>query len=200
MENVISSRADLHLSRKLWHFVWGLIVLLPLKLEIVDPKLWGGLWLLVAGAGFYSDFLRLKSPRYNKQVIQKMGQFMRKSEVNGFSGLPFYTLGVGFSLIIAPPEISILAISYLVFADPAAAVVGHYLGQNKIIPHKSYAGILACFLVSLLLGIYLWPVLDWRPILLGASLCTLFEISSTFNIDDNLLIPIGTSLGLMLFF
>lgn len=203
LEDNLAKRSDMHYARKLWHFGWGAFAIGLCLFNILSTQILGLICLGVATLGFASDFFRFNHKEYNKRVLKKMGFLMRKSEVDGFSGLPFYALGMGFSLLLFKAEIAILSIMYLVISDPLASIVGIKWGSKKILPNKSWIGFLAAFFSAMTITYFsLYSSnIGIKEILFGflAGLIAAFsELTSAFNVDDNLLIPVLSGFGLTL--
>jgi dolichol kinase len=91
------------------------------------------------------------------------------------------------------PATAVLCLSYGVFGDAAASLVGMRSGRA---PRKSGQGSVACFLTCCVIGIVLLPH-DPVRVVLGAGAATAFERYSG-PIDDNLTIPLGTAIVLAL--
>lgn len=199
----LARRHDLHLARKLWHIltgVSGLTAYYALELGVEFTAM--GL-MVIAAIGFTVDFVRLRSPKINERAITLMGPLMRKSEAHGYSGLPFYALGVSLSLYFFPEKIAVLAILFLIFADPIASFVGILFGKDKLFGSKSYQGaygsFVACFILSLVYGLYFSePGLNLLIFCaFGGIIGSVSEAIST-KVDDNLTIPILAGAGLFL--
>lgn len=202
LNRVLAKRNDLHILRKLWHMGSGSLCLFVYYQTGEESRLWGWAILAVAIAGFTLDFARARMNGLNQFVIGVMGPFMRASEKNGYSGLPFYALGVSISLLVFEPRIALLAIMFLVFADPISSFFGILYGKDKIMPNKSLQGAIACFftcyLLTLFYGINFGATgsnLLWFSILAGV-VGAIGEMLSAFNIDDNLTIPVVSGFGL----
>jgi len=200
----LAKRSDLHILRKLWHIFFGSSCVGIYYL--MDQKLvfWGYFALGCALAGFTMDLLRMKIVSLNNLVLKVMGPLMRKSEVHGFSGLPFYALGIGLSILFFQKDIALLSILFLVFADPIASFVGINFGKDKILPNKSLQGSVAAFFVCYLVSIiYIqnFETSDFNIMgfaILAGLVGALSELASAFNIDDNLTIPVLSGAGLSL--
>jgi diacylglycerol kinase (CTP) len=200
---LLSTRSDLNYKRIIWHISWGMVGL-GIFYFISHQQIWYSLGLIFLSlAGFYLDFIRLKDERVNVLFLQFFSRFMRQGEIKSFSGFPFYTLGVGLALLLFSREVAILSISYLVFADPLASFVGLKWGVKKYLPHKSVAGSITFFGISYLITlfcVFLWKETSVTGIqivifsLLSALAATFSESLSTFNIDDNLTIPVLSGL------
>lgn len=200
--NSLAKRSDVHILRKLWHIVFGSSCVGIYFLMNNELSFWGYFALSCAIAGFAMDLLRMKSKKLNQVVLKVMGPLMRKSEENGFSGLPFYALGVGLSILFFQKDIALLSILFLVFADPIASFVGVNFGKDKILPNKSLQGSVAAFFVCYLVSmIYVQGFETSNFNMMGFAILAglvgaLSELASAFNIDDNLTIPVLSGAGL----
>lgn len=202
--NPLAKRSDLHILRKLWHIVFGSSCVGIYLLMDHDILFWGYFAITCAVIGFSIDLIRMKNKKFNKLVLKFMGPLMRRSEEDGFSGLPFYALGVGLSIVFYQKDIALISILFLVFADPIASFVGVNYGKDKILPNKSLQGAIAAFLVCYCVTMLYIQDLEVSTfniigfaILSGLVGC-LSELASAFNIDDNLTIPVISGGGLSL--
>lgn len=198
----LSRRSDLHLLRKIWHIACGvgaLYIYYSSGLELVE---WGKVAIIISLAGFALDFIRLKNKSFNKFALKLLGPLMRKSEADSFSGLPFYALGVGLSILLYQDDIALLSIMFLVFADPIASLIGIRYGKDKIMPNKSLQGTIACFLICYIITMIRTMDMNTSSVnilvfaVLAGMIGALSEIMSAFNIDDNLTIPVISGAGL----
>lgn len=203
-ETVLHKRSDLHILRKLWHISTGSLGLFLFVTSEQSQVFWASLIMGIAVAGFAADFIRNRIPAFNKFVITMMGPLMRRSEKEGFSGLPFYALGVSLSLYFYSRDIAIVSSMFLVFSDPLSSFFGVLYGKDKILPNKSLqgavAGFFTCYLITLFyamntttLGTHILVFSIVAGVIGAAS-----ELVSAFNIDDNLTIPVLSGLGLTL--
>lgn len=196
-------RSDLHITRKLWHISTGLIGLIAYKKFDVTPELTASVLLIFAVAAFLFEFIRLRSEKINKYAMVLMKPVMRESERNSVSGLPFYALGVSLALFFFPERIAVLAVLFLIFADPIASFFGILYGRDKILPNKSLQGTIAafsvCYIVTIAYGlIYIGPSMNLLIFAIAAGIIgSVSEMCSQF-IDDNLCIPVVSGLGLYL--
>lgn len=202
LNRVLAKRNDLHILRKLWHMGSGSACLFVYYQTGEHAMLWGWAILCVAIAGFTLDVARARIEKLNEIIIGLMGPFMRASERTGFSGLPFYALGVSIALLVFEPRIALLAVMFLVFSDPISSFFGILYGKDKIMPNKSLQGAIACFFTCYLITLFYGmsygaggSSLLWFAIL-GGVVGALGEMMSAFNIDDNLTIPVVAGLGL----
>lgn len=198
----LHKRSDVHILRKIWHMGTGSLALLAYHYLLPEQKLWAYITLSISILGFGIDYLRIHYPAMNKIVMRFMGPFMRKSEMNGYSGLPFYALGISLSLFCFKEPIALLAITFLVFSDPISSFFGICYGTDKILPNKSLQGSLAGFCTCYLITLFTVINLGAGPlsILAFSTLCGLIgsisELVSAYNIDDNLTIPVISGFGI----
>lgn len=195
IKKVLLKRSDLHLLRKAWHILTGLFGLfIYFTLGYTAKSV--GMGILIFGLlslGF--EYARLNSEKLNVFVLKYMGIFMREAERNSLSGLPFYALGVGSSLVFFDEKIAILSILFLIFSDPISSAFGIKYGTQKIYANKSLegsvAGFITCFIIVLVFGMLNLNVNInlFAFSLIAATAACLTELFS-INIDDNLTIPI----------
>lgn len=202
LQATLAGRSDIHILRKLWHMSTGSLGLYIYMNVLPERKLWGFITLAIAIIGFSTDILRMKNEKFNNLMIKFMGPLMRSSEKDGFSGLPFYALGVSLSLLLFKEKIALLAIMFLVFSDPISSFFGICFGKDKILPNKSLQGSLAGFCTCYLLTLFyiLQSPASAANIFIYAVFAGLIgsfsELVSAFNIDDNLTIPVISGVGL----
>ncbi|MEX1099397.1 MAG: hypothetical protein WEB87_03155 [Bacteriovoracaceae bacterium] len=167
-------------------------------------KFWGWVAFAIGITGFTLDFLRLKNKSFNQIAVKVLGPILRKSELESFSGLPFYAMGIALSIYFYSTDIALLSIFFLVFADPAASFIGVSYGKDQILPNKSLQGTFAGFVVCYFtIVIYTadYPVAGlslFAFALFGAVVGAISELFSAFNIDDNITIPVVSGAGLTL--
>ncbi len=189
-------RSDIHLKRRMWHVVSGVFSIALYYYSNVELIYWGVLALIVALLGFFLDFKRLKNPALNEKLSKILTPIMRRSEKLSFSGLPFYALGIALAIFFYQPKIAMLAIMYLVFADPVASIIGVKFGKDRLLPNKTLQGTVAAFGVCLSVSlIYLFCLGVNSPnvimfVFFGSIIGALSEMLGAFNVDDNLIIPV----------
>ena len=196
-------RSDLHIARKLWHIATGVIGLTVYHKSGISIEHTATALLIFSACSFLVEFLRLRNEKINQILMIAMKPVMRESEKNSVSGMPFYALGVSLSLFFFPPQIAILSILYLIFADPIASFCGILYGRDKILPNKSLQGTIAafsvCYIVTLVYGlIHSSPSMNLLVFSIVAGLIgAVSELCSQF-VDDNLCIPVISGLGLFI--
>ena len=194
-------RDDLHILRKLWHIGIGILGLLFYALSAVDQIQMAKTLLIFSLIAFLTEFTRFRVVKLNNTLLKIMGPLMRESERNGFSGLPYYALGVSLSLLLYEEKIAILSILFLVFSDPISSFFGILLGRDKILPNKSLQGAIAGFVTCYLTTLFYLRYYDYESLnalsfaIIAGLIGTISELMSVL-IDDNLTIPVFSGLGL----
>lgn len=197
----LALRSDLHIVRKLWHIGMGSFLLYIYVSKNIEARVMSYILMALSLTSFLVDFTRIRVPLFNKIVLRLMGPFMRESEKNSYSGLPYYALGASLSLFLFEERIALLGICFLILADPISSFFGILYGKDKILKNKSlqgsFAGFVTCFLISLSFGLYYGQaslsLLAFS--LLGGLIGSLSELCSIY-IDDNLTIPVISGFGL----
>lgn len=201
-----SQRHDLHLLRKLWHFVMGALgvfFFLYFKIEGEDARWWGACLIIVGIMGFIFEQLRLHFDQINKLFCRWFSLIMRQEEEVKMSGFTFYVFGIGLLLLFFSKNLALLCASYLIIADPLASVAGILFGRTRILKNRSMEGSMTFFFLCLIINISfyalgLWPFMQLPIWILffAAMLVSLIEILTTNIVDDNLAIPFFSALAL----
>ncbi len=195
---VFPDKNDLHWQRKLWHIGVGFSIFVLYRMYGNDLQSWGK---VIFAFGFFSyilDKIRISNVSLNKITIGLFAPFLRETEKFKPSGLPFYALGVGVTLIFFKEDFALISVLILIFADPLSSFVGIQFGKNNLVNGKSLEGTLTFFLITAL--IYLIYMGTLRKLRLDDIAIAFFvgvfsSISELFPIvDDNLSIPILTGL------
>jgi len=141
---------------------------------------------------FILDLLRLRDRGFNSRFMKAFSALIRQSEENRFNGSTFLCLAFFIVILLFPRTVAITAMLFLSLGDAAAELGGKHFGRLKIFG-RSLEGTLAFFLVAFPVAYSL--IDDWRVALLGALAGALVELFS-FEVDDNLTVPIGSALAL----
>lgn len=148
-------RHDLHLMRKTWHMVMGLMIAflflagVPQDTAIILLSFSLGLALVIESA-------RLRSSSFNSKVMRYWAPFMRSHEVRQMSTIPHYIASVIIAIAVFPKPVAVLSILYLACGDPLASVFGILYGHkgprfaNGKTVIGTVAGVCVCFLLSLI--------------------------------------------------
>ena len=158
-------------------------------------------WLLIVSGGcflisFIFDFMRLRDHRFNSQFMRFFSAFIRRTETNRYNGSTFLCIAFFVVILLFSRNIAVTAMLFLSLGDAAAELSGKNFGRMKIFT-RSMEGALGFFAVAFLVA---FPLLeDWRIALLGSFAGAMVELFS-FDLDDNLTVPIGSALALSLTF
>jgi glycerol-3-phosphate acyltransferase PlsY len=152
---------------------------------------------LVALLVFFLVFgvLELLRLRGYPAVLRVYVNFAREQEAGRLTGAFYFFLGCLLTALLFPAPIAALAILYLSLGDPAATLVGGWIGKTRIWG-KSLEGLLACLGVCAAAGMAV-SGLGRTPLMLvalaGAATAGLLEVLP-LKINDNLTIPLGSAL------
>mmetsp|Transcript_5829 Transcript_5829/g.7047 ORF Transcript_5829/g.7047 Transcript_5829/m.7047 type:complete len:339 (-) Transcript_5829:205-1221(-) len=200
------------IPRKILHCSIGFITLVMFSLGVPQQQFVAPLTALFVII-LINDIIRLRDPELNKKIVARWWFIVRDSEVNSFNGTLWYLAGVIILFLLAPRDILFMGILLLSWADTAASTIGRQYGKytRQIVPGKSLAGTLACFLVGViccyLVYGYFIPRFDnqpgyimWTPessllnlhayALLSGVIASVSEFVDIFNLDDNFVIPV----------
>lgn len=205
--NLLPVRSDLHLTRKIWHMVMGLIV--------VSCYMSGGVSqstaVTVLGAflavNLVGESIRLRNPVVNELCIRFFGPLLRTNEVHRVSGMPYFVASALVAIAVFPKPVAVLALLYLALGDPIASLFGILYSRRsvRIFDGKSLHGTAAAFAVcALATWLYLRSTglqgLNLiRLTLLGGFAGALAELLP-LELDDNFTIPIVSGFILWLGF
>jgi dolichol kinase len=145
------------------------------------------------------EFERFKHPGFNRWVFEHLGSLVKSKEKFRPIGTTYFLFGVLITVVLFPHYIAVASLTFLAIGDVAAAVVGERYGRIKLL-NKSLEGTITFFITAFLAGLVLMQLprmqiegLNFQLVIWGALTATLVEFFS-FEIDDNLTVPIITSL------
>lgn len=206
------------LPRKIFHSSIGLITIYLYTKGIDYTKIASVLTIAFVVILLF-DIIRLNWHSFNWLYCKFVGMLMRPSEVNKYNGVLFYILGLIFCFGMFQKDICLISVMLLSWSDTAASTFGRKYGHltPKIARNKSLAGSIAAFIVGVI-SVYtvygillpLYPELNsyeeikWHSdesslsltaiSLLGGFVASFSEGIDIYNIDDNLTIPVLSSL------
>jgi len=138
------------------------------------------------------ELLRLNFPQVKEWWLKTffIPGVYRREELNKPSALPF-TLGGAFftAFFFSQTPVVLTALSYQVFGDGFAALVGQRFGKIKIVG-KTLAGSITCFMVCFAVGVIFF---NYKIALIGAAVATTVELLFPY---DNLWLPVISALVL----
>ncbi|MCB5229525.1 MAG: phosphatidate cytidylyltransferase [Candidatus Cloacimonetes bacterium] len=141
------------------------------------------------------EFYRFWQRSFRVTFYRVFGMVLRRHEINNFTGATYLLFSAMLVVAFFPPKIAFCAMAYLSIGDTLAALVGMNWGKRKFLGmSKSLEGSLACFLGTLIFGVFYLPL---PQAIIGAVSATLAELWD-LPIDDNIKIPITSALVLAL--
>lgn len=190
-----------HCRRRIQHALTGLIFYI---LSFILPISICRLLLSLANCLFYILHIsRAKSKLIQKYYIENFGPLLREHErnVHSIPGAFWFLLGVSILTWSFSMDIVRTSLLCLSFGDPVASTIGMFIGGPKIqFKHgaKSLVGCGACFVTCVIISMLCmgskYGKSTW---ILTGSIATLMEsLSGIIGVDDNILIPLGTGVGL----
>jgi len=158
-------------------------------------------FLLVGMTAF--EIARRYWPFFTRINILLMGRILRPHENNGdksqMTGAFYVILAVFLAVLLFSKPVCMTAISIMLVADSAAALIGRKFGRHKIFD-KSIEGSAAFFLTALMIiviGMSLGLTLPFYGAVIVAIIATLLELfSKKIHLDDNISIVMGAGLAL----
>jgi glycerol-3-phosphate acyltransferase PlsY len=145
-------------------------------------------------SSFLLDLLRLNDKKFNSHFMNFFSFLIRRTEENRLNGSTFLCLAFFAVLFFFSRNVAIASMLFLSLGDAAAELGGKNFGRLKIFT-RSLEGTAAFFGVAFLIAFALFG--DWRIAFWGALAGALVELFS-FDLDDNLTVPIGSALALWL--
>lgn len=200
----LRTKSDLHLARKIWHFL-GIVGMVLIYLYFGTKRSW---WIIGGLLAFFLplDWLRQTRPNLNRATMRVFGAVMRDHEKNRFSGLTYLLVGGVILLAFFDRHVITLSLLFLAIGDPLASYFGIRYGRDRILGNKTLQGTLAAFFACSAVaaayyyfnGIMTERLLIVAPIsgLIGAAT----ELLPIGELDDNLTCPVLSAIGLSALF
>jgi dolichol kinase len=157
---------------------------------------------MIIGGSLMSLMVKRKRMNFVRRVL---GFFERDHHMENFPGrgVLFYTIGAFLALLLFQREIAYAAIIMLSVGDAVSNLVGKHFGRikTKLNPDKYIEGTLAGILVSIPVAYFFVP--NFAAAAAASCIAMFLEMPNVkifnFEIDDNLLIPLGAGITLSLF-
>jgi dolichol kinase len=188
--NRLNKIPDNELKRKILHVMFGIIGLVLLIYNIVNPLII--FIILVIGI-----IISLLSMKFKIPVISYfLKNFERQKDMQQLPGrgVIFAVIGSLIALKLFPQNIALASISILIFGDPISYFIGMAFGKTKIFLNKSknIEGHISGFLVSSIITMFFVPIALAIAGSLIAMISELLIIKiKDIKIDDNLIIPLA---------
>jgi phytol kinase len=174
------------LKRKIAH----MLSLIFIGVYLLFRNIWSHETGLLALTGILVLFLILDYFRVVKKKKIPLAHFLwREKEKEILGGNVYFTIGTLLALAVFDYHIALAGILMTLFGDAAAALVGVAIGKHKLkkVPHKSWEGVAAEFIVNIIIAAILF---DGKiAITLMAATATYVETRFAHS-DDNLAIPV----------
>lgn len=152
--------------------------------------------------GWTCDIVRVYVPFVQRNWPLK--KILRKHEIGQLCGACYFSMGCVVSLTCFPPSVAMTSIVWLVLGDLSAALIGRSFGGDIVAVKlgregkKSLEGSVAMFIVCVVIGLITFQEVPLREyaVILGSLVATITELYEPFGFNDNLTIPIFSSLAL----
>ncbi|MCB0407176.1 MAG: hypothetical protein KDD34_03165 [Bdellovibrionales bacterium] len=204
MQENFKTKSDIHLARKVWHFL-GVLTIIWIYLRTARSE---ALQIAVGVTFLFLslDIFRHSFPQLNTALIKLMAPLMREHEKTKLAGTSYLLVGMTFIVFMFSKDVVILSLLFLAIADPMASFIGVKYGKDKIIGHKSLQGTMAAFVVCMVISaIYFFTNnLMTERILIVSVLAGLIgavsELIPIWKLDDNFTFPVLSATLLWLLF
>lgn len=190
---------SLELRRQGLHIFFGVVLIFLHMFGFLTNWILFGLF--IAGL-IISLAIKKKKMRFLEKFLLC---FEREHHIEKFPGRGplFFTLGCYLSLVLFEPYIAYAGIMVLTIGDAFSNLIGRHFGKikTKLNRDKFIEGNVAGIFIALPFAYYFFP--DFWAVLAASTVGMFLEIPHikifNFEIDDNLLIPLGASFTLSLF-
>ncbi len=189
----------LEFRRQILHILYGIGLLFLYHYNVIDNKILLG---MIIGGAITSLMVKREKLSAIKRVLSF---FERDHHLKKFPGrgVLFFTIGAYLALVLFERNIAYAGILILSVGDAVSNIVGRHFGKisTKLNPNKHIEGNLAGILVSIPFAYYFFP--NIYAVIAACFVGMFLEIPAIrifgFEIDDNLLIPVGAAFTLTLF-
>ena len=189
----------LEFRRQILHILYGFSLLFLYHFNIIDNNILLGM--IIGGA-----ITSLMVKREKLSPIKRLLSFFeRDHHLKKFPGrgVLFFTIGSYLTLVLFERNIAYAGIVILSIGDAVSNIIGRHYGKisTKLNPDKNIEGNIAGILISIPFAYYFFP--NIYAVIAACFVGMFLEIPAirifNFEIDDNLLIPIGAAFTLTLF-
>ena len=160
-------------------------------LYIVPDKLNMTLLMIVISSVFLIIDLTRNKNNFIRNIFNRYFAFMLREHEKGgrLTGATWVVLASIPMIYFFPKEIAVLSLVFMSMGDIAAGLVGRSFGRTSI-GKKTIEGSIGCLTICVLVA-YMMDIVPFTIGMVGAIFATVFELLP-INIDDNLLIPVGS--------
>lgn len=189
----------LEFRRQILHILYGFGLLFLYHYNVIDNKILLG---MIIGGAITSLMVKREKLSPIKRLL---GFFERDHHLEKFPGrgVLFFTIGSYIALVLFERNIAYAGIVILSVGDAVSNIVGRHYGKisTKLNPDKHIEGNIAGILISIPFAYYFFP--NIYAVIAACFVGMFLEIPAIrifgFEIDDNLLIPVGAAFTLTLF-
>lgn len=188
-----------NIPRTVFHVGSGVLALTLLR--VLPSRAW-----LIAAAGAFALFawtcetLRRRSPAVNARLMRFFGPVAHAHEWHQVNSATWYATALLLMSFVVPLEAAEIGVVVLAVADPTAGIIGRRFGRRRLASGRSLEGALA-FTVAGFLAAFAWSTVAgsydasrlWVAAVAGVVGATVELLVS--RVDDNLAIPLATSLA-----
>ncbi len=191
-----------NIARTLFHVGSGVVALSLVRLLPTRG------WLVVAAAAFATfawtcEILRRRSAAVNARLMRFFGPVAHAHEWHQVNSATWYATALLLMALVVPLDAAEVGIVVLAAADPMAGFVGRRFGRRRLASGRSFEGA-AAFAITGALAALAWTSAagtfgDARlAIAIVAGIVGAAVELFVSRVDDNLAIPLGTSLAVAL--
>lgn len=191
--------SQLEFRRQSLHVFYGFTLVLLHSRGLIDNNLLLG---IILGGAAMSFLVK----RQKLSLVQRFLHFFeRQRHLESFPGRGplFFTIGSYLSLLLFPEYLAYAGIMILTVGDAFSNIIGRHFGRIKtpLNPDKCIEGNLAGILIAIPFAYYFFP--NIYAVVAASTVGMFLEIPNIhilgFEIDDNLIIPLGAAFTLTLF-
>jgi dolichol kinase len=189
----------LELRRQAIHLLYGPTLVILHSYQLINTTLLLG---MIIGGAIASYLIKRQRLTFLAKILSFFERDHHMQQFPG-RGILFFTIGAYFSFLLFPVNIAYASIIMLSVGDAFTNIVGRHWGRirTKLNPNKFIEGTIVGILLCIPVAYYFVPNL-WAAI--TASIVAMFlEMPNVkiaeWEIDDNLLIPMGAGFTLSLF-
>ena len=194
-----ATHRPLNIARTVFHVAAGALALVILR--FVPSREW-----LIAAASVFATFcwtcelLRRRSAAANKRLMRFFRPIAHANEYREVNSATWYATALLIMSIVVPFHAGEVGVVVLAIADPMAGFVGRRFGKRRLASGRSLEGALA-FAVTGALASFAWMTIFgtyessrlFLAVVAGITGAVVELLVS--RVDDNLAIPLGTSLA-----
>lgn len=192
-------RNEPHMIRHLFHMAFGIFLTFAYLVVVPTKSVFTLVFGVCTSGVLLLEVLRLRSRNLNRKFLRDLWLILRRDEVTRISSGSFFMMGVFLTSALFPGPIFVMALLFLTFGDPIAAVVGKRFGRRRMfgVRKATDAGTLACFLVCMTVALItaaaygLFPRHLLVPFAVAAgAVGALAELVRVPYLDDNFTFPV----------